>query len=138
MTYSTIENLIYANAEKTIINCTVTFEGIGTVPFTASPNDPENYGKEIYTKAKAGDFGVVADFVPYTPPIQTPKEIIAAIFTAKLAEIRRLETVDSGTIRLLITLIQSLLANGTIQGSDFTADEVELYQKALSLKGELW
>ncbi len=74
-------------------------------------------------------------FVAYVPAAQ---EVADAIISAKRREVRRLETVDSGTIRLLITLIQSLLANGTIQGSDFTIEEIALYQKALSLKGELW
>jgi len=135
MDYSTVTNLSYVNAEETIIDCTVTFDGIGTVPFTASPNDPESYGQEIYAKAKAGDFGVVSPFVAYVP---TSEEVTAAIIAAKRADLARLERVDSGTIRLLITLIQSLLANGTIHGSDFTTEEIELYQLALSLKGELW
>ncbi len=95
--------------------------------------------EEQWSAALSGGHNTVAGgettFVPYVP---TAEEDAAALIAAKVVELKHLESVDRGTIRLLITLIQSLLANGTIQGSDFTADEVALYQKALSLKGELW
>ncbi len=81
---------------------------------------------------------VVGDKTAFIAYVPTPEEVADAVIAAKKREIRNLEAVDSGTIRLLITLIQSLLANGTIQGSDFTTSEIALYQKALSLKGELW
>jgi hypothetical protein len=36
-------------------------------PFTASPHDCEAHGRDIYAKATAGEFGVIAEFVPYVP-----------------------------------------------------------------------
>ena len=53
-------------------------------------------------------------------------------------EVAQLEAIDRGTIRLLITLIETLLEKNVIAGADFTAEEIALYNKALSLKGQLW
>jgi hypothetical protein len=38
----------------------VDFEGIGPVPFTATPGDCEAPGRELYARAVAGDFGPIA------------------------------------------------------------------------------
>lgn len=35
----------------------------GWIPFTASADDPESHGRELYSKAIAGEFGTIA---PYT------------------------------------------------------------------------
>lgn len=41
---------------------------LGIIPFTASPDDPEDYGRELFARAKAGEFGPIADYVdPITP-----------------------------------------------------------------------
>ena len=43
------------------IDMDVEFEGIpGITPFTASPNDVEAHGRELFERAAAGDFGPVA------------------------------------------------------------------------------
>ncbi len=34
----------------------------GWIPFTASPNDPEEYGKAIFYLAKSGKYGDVAPY----------------------------------------------------------------------------
>lgn len=40
----------------------------GVIPFTASPNDPEDYGRGMFARAKAGEFGPIAAYVdPITP-----------------------------------------------------------------------
>ena len=56
------KNPIYANSKKTKINLIVDFEHCGEVPFTADATDSELHGREIFKKAEAGDFGVVAEF----------------------------------------------------------------------------
>lgn len=35
---------------------------LGWIPFTASPDDPETHGREIYALADAGEFGAVEEF----------------------------------------------------------------------------
>lgn len=44
----------------------------GWIPFTASPDDPEPLGRELYAKAIAGDFG---DIAPYEEPVQTSEQL---------------------------------------------------------------
>ncbi len=53
-------------------------------------------------------------------------------------EVRNLETVDSGTIRILLTLIDTLLSKGVVAVNDFTSEERQLYQRAKVLKGQIW
>ena len=66
-------NLKYANNPKwvdqaqTIINLVVRFEEIDEdLPFTASPNDPEEHGRDVFERAKNGEFGVIAEWTPPT------------------------------------------------------------------------
>lgn len=66
MNYTNVTNLKWANQEHTLIDCEVTFETIGTVPFTATPNDTEEHGRDIYTRAIAGEFGSIAEWTPPT------------------------------------------------------------------------
>lgn len=61
--------LIYANSPKwanrsqTAIDLIVRFEGIDEdLPFTANPNDSEAYGRDLYARAAAGEFGVISSF----------------------------------------------------------------------------
>jgi hypothetical protein len=62
------KNPIWKNSENTLINLEVTFEEFGEeiLPFTAHPNDVEEHGKDIYTRAINGEFGAIADYVPPT------------------------------------------------------------------------
>ena len=66
-------NLIYANNPKwvdeahTSIELTVRFEEINEdLPFHATPYDTEEHGRDIFTRAAAGEFGVVAEWTPPT------------------------------------------------------------------------
>ena len=66
-------NLKYANNPKwvnqahTSIELTVRFEEINEdLPFHATPNDVEEHGRDIYTRAAAGEFGVIAEWTPPT------------------------------------------------------------------------
>ena len=69
MVIEDVKNPIYANKQNTQIDCSVKFDEIPEyVPFTASPNDPENYGRELYAQLIAGTWGPIA---PYVPPAST-------------------------------------------------------------------
>ena len=62
MIYSNIKTPVWANAENTAINCFVTFEQFGEVPFTASKNDTK-YSNEIFERCLSGEFGLIADYI---------------------------------------------------------------------------
>tara|TARA_R110000822_G_scaffold37487_2_gene104787 strand:+ start:1332 stop:1586 length:255 start_codon:yes stop_codon:yes gene_type:complete len=65
LTLKSATNPIYGNEEQTVINLEVIFEEIQEVlPFTASPNCDTDYGRDIYNRARTGEFGEIASFVP--------------------------------------------------------------------------
>lgn len=59
------------NVERTAITLLVVFEehaaGLGAIPFTASPEDSEAYGRELFTRAEALEFGPILE--PETPAL---------------------------------------------------------------------
>jgi hypothetical protein len=72
MNYTNVTNPKWSNEEHTIIDCEVTFDTIGTVPFTADPLDKGNpSSKQIFDECKNGDYGVVAEYVPPSPYVPT-------------------------------------------------------------------
>lgn len=75
MNYTNVTNPKWANAENTMIDCEVTFDEIGTVPFTANPLDTSNpSSKQIFDQCVAGDYGVVAEYVPPPPYVPTAED----------------------------------------------------------------
>jgi hypothetical protein len=71
------KNPRWVNAENTMIDLTIKWEGINEeYPFTASPIDCEAHGRAIFAAAVAGEYGPVAEYVP--PPSPTTEEIAAA------------------------------------------------------------
>jgi hypothetical protein len=85
LTYA--NNAKWANKEHTLIDVVVRFEEINEdLPFTADPNDTEEHGRDIYAKAKAGEFGVIAEYVA-PPPLQAPPAPTVEQLQAQLAVI---------------------------------------------------
>ncbi|EBL9220268.1 DUF4376 domain-containing protein [Salmonella enterica] len=61
--------------ESGMINALIHFEGFDDfVPFTASPDDTEGYGQEIFAELKAGKYGPVQPFTVTPQMIQAAKE----------------------------------------------------------------
>ena len=56
------------------IDCEINHPVHGWIPFTASPDDVEPLGLEIYSRAVAGEYGPIA---AYQAPVPTPEQIIA-------------------------------------------------------------
>jgi hypothetical protein len=75
MEYTTVTNLRWANRDNTAFNCDVTFVGLGTVPFTPSPNDSQEHGREIYARCMAGEFGEIAEYVLQPDEYPAPEPI---------------------------------------------------------------
>ena len=75
MNYTNVTNPKWSNAEHSTIDCEVTFDEIGTVPFTANPLDTSNpSSKQIFDQCVAGDYGVVAEYVPPPPYVPTAED----------------------------------------------------------------
>ena len=76
----------WSNAEHTLLDVTLETDVFGEIPFSASPDDVEAYGREIFADAVAGKFGVIAEYVPPAVPVGVPQEISKAQGIATLME----------------------------------------------------
>ena len=85
----------FSNLEKTRIDCQVEHEIFGWIPFTASPEDLEEFGRELYAALLAGDHGPIADYTP--PPKPTPEQLAAA---ARATRDGQLVKIDALTVPL--------------------------------------
>jgi hypothetical protein len=66
------KNPIWADAEHTMIDLTIKWDAWPEeLPFTASPNDVEPHGRQIFQAALEGDFGPIAEYVAPEQP-ETP------------------------------------------------------------------
>lgn len=70
--FTEIKTPVWSNPEHTAIDCEVNFIHLQQdfVPFTAAKEGDTDYGAAIFAKCEAGEFGVVAEYVP---PVEPPK-----------------------------------------------------------------
>lgn len=64
----------WSNEAKTTIDLDAEFAelGGGSVPFTCSADADTDYGRDIFARAVAGEFGAVADYAPIDRPVVVP------------------------------------------------------------------
>jgi hypothetical protein len=74
---TSLVNPRWANAEQTLIDCEITTGQFGdeVLPFTASPNDYEVYGRELFAAVVAGNFGPIAPYIAPPVVLPTPEQI---------------------------------------------------------------
>jgi len=59
----------WCDAEHTGVNVLIRWDGWDAeLPFTATKDDPEAHGQQIYQNILAGVYGEIAEFVPPEPP----------------------------------------------------------------------
>lgn len=83
MNYTSVKTPTWGNGAHTGIIMWVTFDGVGEVSFFASPNDPEEHGRELFARASEGEFGEIAEYV--APVIQRVIPESVTRFQAKAA-----------------------------------------------------
>lgn len=59
-----VRNLQYSVANNSTIDMEIEHPDYGWIPFTANPKDVEQYGKELFSQAVAGEFGEIAAYIP--------------------------------------------------------------------------
>lgn len=78
------------------IDCEIDHPEHGWIPFTASPDDVEQHGRDIYTAAIAGEYGPIA---PYSPPPPVPDPIPHSVTRRQgrlaLLEVGKLDQVEA-------------------------------------------
>ena len=62
---TSVKNLRWSNAERKTIDCEITTSQFGdeVLPFTASQNDPEPHGRQMFNDMIAGKYGDIAEYV---------------------------------------------------------------------------
>lgn len=81
---------VWMDAEHTAIDLMVTFNLLGEVAFTASPKDPEAYGRQVFKDARAGRYGKVKPPSPALLQAQAEAKLEMLMEEATV-EIERLE-----------------------------------------------
>jgi hypothetical protein len=79
------KNPQWANRDQTSINITVKFESINEeLPFAANANDPEEYGRTLYSQALSGTFGEIQPFEPKEFTVDEIKYLVRDVRNEKL------------------------------------------------------
>lgn len=74
-TVESVINLKWDNAEHTSFSCVVKYAEFNEEhPSGINGTDPYAHIQEIWTKGNAGEYGVIAEYVPPQPPIAKPDE----------------------------------------------------------------
>lgn len=71
------QNPQWVDAEHTVINVEAKWEHLeseGYLPFTASPNDVEAHGRDLYNRIINGEFGTIAEYVAPPEPEVTEEQ----------------------------------------------------------------
>jgi hypothetical protein len=80
-----VKNPVYANQEKTVINCLVKFtEFDNDHSYTAASYDTVEHGKQIFNDLISGKYGPIGDYVappPSVPPTPTLEQLQAQLAT---------------------------------------------------------
>ena len=82
-------NLKYSSA--TTVDMEINHPNFGWIPFTASPNDSEQLGRDLYAQAIAGTLGTIA---AYVAPLPTIADFTNAV-QAKLDAVAHVKNYDS-------------------------------------------
>jgi hypothetical protein len=71
--FTSVMNPVWADSEKTRVNCFVTVEHFGDeiIPFTACSRDIEAHGRELFQEIVDGKHGLIADYIPPDVPQPT-------------------------------------------------------------------
>lgn len=117
-------NAIYISPDNMMIDMEVNSEEFGWQPITINlaDNDPARHIIQI-KQWLSSNLGVIADYV--APPPPTQRELDEA------AEARDVGTIRAAVEKLAfiqIEVIDKLLADGILAGSDFTPDVRQAYQ----------
>jgi hypothetical protein len=73
---TSVFNPVWANAERTAIDCRITTLQFGDeiLPFTAAEKDIEPHGRAIFAALVAGDYGPIAEYVAPLEPVMLAQE----------------------------------------------------------------
>lgn len=70
-----VKNLEWCNTEHTVFSCIVKYEEFNEEhPSGINATDQYSHIQEIWAKGNAGDYGVIAEYIPPPPIIASPDQ----------------------------------------------------------------
>lgn len=77
LTIEYAKNPIYSNQSNDYIDLIVKFaEFANELTFTATHLDDTEHGRELYARAKNGEFGTIAEALPSAPEATQPQPVV--------------------------------------------------------------
>lgn len=138
-----VKNPQWGNADKTYIILSIDFahnavelgeKGV-YVDFYAMPHDDEAHGRELYARAIAGEFGVIADYVePVKTQESLKQEKIAAINNATVEVDGLIFDANEQSLIRMMAAIQAADTFGINQSQWRMADNSEVVITLAQLK----
>jgi hypothetical protein len=78
-----VKDLVWCDADHTFFSCVVKYEEFNEeMPCGVNSVDSYAHIQEIWTKANAGEYGVISEYVP--PPPFDPNSIVAVVENGQL------------------------------------------------------
>jgi hypothetical protein len=96
MEIKNVRNISWSNPEHTTIDCEVDHVIYGWISFTASPNDVELHGREIYEVIVSGKYGVISE---YEPPVYTTEQLSEQARLTRNNLLSQLDSIVSNPLR---------------------------------------
>lgn len=91
-----IRNPKYSSPDNSLIDVEYEHPEYGWIPFTATPDDEEQHGRDIYAAAVAGEYGPIAPYVEPDPePPHVPQQVTRRQGRLALLEVGKLVAVES-------------------------------------------
>lgn len=123
------------------IDCEIEHPKIGWVPFTASPDDAEDFGKALFAEVEKGE---VAEYVEPEPVVVIPNRVTARQFKMQLEKQSLLDSVEAW-VGQQSKLVQIAYANSStfvreepmmqagFQALKFTSEQIDAFFTAAAL-----
>lgn len=90
------KNPRYSTPDHSLVDLEFNHPEFGWIPFTASPDDVEQHGRDIYAAAIAGEYGPVAHYVAPPPePEPAPQVVTRRQGRLALLEVGKLDQVEA-------------------------------------------
>src|SRR5690625_665490 len=90
------KNPQYAAPDNSLIDLELNHPEFGWIPFTASPDDTEQHGRDIYAAAISGEYGPIAPYVEPDPePHHVPQQVTRRQGRLALLEVGKLDAVEA-------------------------------------------
>ena len=123
------KNPKYVTSDKSIIQLDVLFEGFSEyLPFGATADDVEAYGRELYARAVSGEFGEIASGIPEVSFEEAKAEKLEAVKTAFLAASETAHCMSSVGFEIDANETANRDINGLIVVMEARGKETELFR----------